>query len=161
MDNLIFLYKYNGKVRKKHEWKCVIESTCLEPSLHLVQDRMVKTCTKRSTRKDVLVADIHKSELYCKVGTTFQYLRYLSQLYCTVGTTFQYLRYISQLYCTVGTTFQYLRYISQLYCTVGTTFQYLRYILVSQLYCTVGTTFQYLRYISQLYSAVRADIWGQ
>ena len=29
MDNLIFLYNqnFNGKVRKKHEWKCVIEST--------------------------------------------------------------------------------------------------------------------------------------
>ena len=48
MDNLIFLYKYlNGKVRKKHEWKFVIKSTCLVTSLNLVQARMVKTCLKK------------------------------------------------------------------------------------------------------------------
>ena len=49
MDNLNFLYKLNinGKVRKKHEWKCVIASTCLVTSLHLVQARMVETCPRK------------------------------------------------------------------------------------------------------------------
>ena len=52
MDNLIFLYKYlNGKVRKKHEWKFVIKSTCLVTSLHLVQARMVKTYPKKVNKK--------------------------------------------------------------------------------------------------------------
>ena len=39
MDNLNFMCKqnFNGKVRKKHEWKYVLESTFLVTSLHLVQ----------------------------------------------------------------------------------------------------------------------------
>ena len=39
------------KYEKKHEWKCVIESTCLVISLHLVQARMVKTCPKKVNKK--------------------------------------------------------------------------------------------------------------
>ena len=39
MDNLNFFVwiNLNGKVRKKHEWKYVLESTCLVPSLQKVQ----------------------------------------------------------------------------------------------------------------------------
>ena len=28
---------FNGKVRKTHDWKCVIERACLVTSLHLVK----------------------------------------------------------------------------------------------------------------------------
>ena len=45
--NLLFRFNLNGKVRIKHEWNCVIESTCLVTSLPLVQARMVKTCPKK------------------------------------------------------------------------------------------------------------------
>ena len=41
----------NRKVRKKYEWKCVIESTCFVTSLHLVQARVVKTCPKKVKKK--------------------------------------------------------------------------------------------------------------
>ena len=49
MDNLNFLYKknFNGKVRKKHEWKYVIESTCLVTSLHLGQNTPKKGQQKK------------------------------------------------------------------------------------------------------------------
>ena len=46
-----FILTKNGNARKKHEWKCVIESTCLVTSLHLVQARMVKTCPKKVNKK--------------------------------------------------------------------------------------------------------------
>ena len=53
MDNLYLLYKYNlnGKVRKKHEWKYVLESSCLVRSLHFVHARKVKTFPKKVNKK--------------------------------------------------------------------------------------------------------------
>ena len=69
MDNLNF----NGKERKKHEWKCVIESTCLVTSLHLVQVRMVKTCPKKVNKK-IFFCTLNKGQLpifQCKKSLTF------------------------------------------------------------------------------------------
>ena len=34
-----------------YEWKCVIKSTCLVASLHLVQARMVKTYRKKGQQE--------------------------------------------------------------------------------------------------------------
>ena len=47
------------EIRKKHEWKCVIESTCLVTSLHLVQARMVKTCPKKVNKKNICLYITH------------------------------------------------------------------------------------------------------
>ena len=44
---------------KKYEWKCVIESTCLVTSLHLVQARMVKICPKKVNKKKYIL--VHKT----------------------------------------------------------------------------------------------------
>ena len=56
MDNL------NGKVRKKHDWKFVIESTCLVTSLHLVQAiEWSKHAQKGSASKNIF--------LYIKQGS--------------------------------------------------------------------------------------------
>ena len=49
--NILYKYNLNGKVRNKHEWKYVLESTCFVTSLHLVQAGMVKTCPKKVNKK--------------------------------------------------------------------------------------------------------------
>ena len=36
-----------------HEGKCVLESTCLGTSLHLVHAKMVKTCQKKVNKKNI------------------------------------------------------------------------------------------------------------
>ena len=65
MDMLHFLYKYNlnGKVRKKYEWKCVMKSTCLVTSLHLVQARMFKTFPKKVIKKKYFFCTLNKGQL--------------------------------------------------------------------------------------------------
>ena len=43
--------KFKWKSKKNHEWKYVLESTCLVTSLHLVPARMVKTYPKKVNKK--------------------------------------------------------------------------------------------------------------
>ena len=46
-----------------HEWKYVLESTCLVTSLHLVQARMVKTCPKKVNKKKYFFCTLNKGQL--------------------------------------------------------------------------------------------------
>ena len=53
----------NGKIRKKLEWKCVIESTCLLTSQHLVLARMVKTCPKKGQQEKIFFCTLNMGQL--------------------------------------------------------------------------------------------------
>ena len=63
MDNLKFLYKQNinVKVGKKHEWTCVIESTCLVTSLQLAHAS--QNMLKKGQQEKIFFCALNKGQL--------------------------------------------------------------------------------------------------
>ena len=86
IDLLHFLYKQNlkGKIRKKHEWKCVIESSCLVTSLQLVQARIIKKCQQEKILKEAVCSCIY---IFGRIflGEPFPHLKCENGSECGIG----------------------------------------------------------------------------
>ena len=67
----------NGKVRKKNEGKCVLESTCLVTSLHFVHVKMVKTCPKKVYKEKIIVVPSTRAKLPSLNEKKFHTLHFL------------------------------------------------------------------------------------
>ena len=49
---------------EKHEWKNVLQRTCLVTSVHLVQARMFKICPKKVNKKKYFFCTLNKGNSF-------------------------------------------------------------------------------------------------